>query len=176
MAHTLHAGEHRTLVGQDTQDVAVVDHVVVHPVQRLVLVVEPFPDQLRRREAHSRLLKQLAGAASEVELKPIISREPSSLLQKQASDFRARKPPSRLFLQQIRLHTSQCTAGTCLPGNARARARCHGRVEAAADVPPRGGFFLGDEQLGAAQVVDVNQRHRAERLYGSQHAERRLVA
>jgi hypothetical protein len=33
-----------------------------------------------------------------------------------------------------------------------------GRVDAAADVPPRGGL-LGDEHLGAADVVDVDQRH-----------------
>ena len=52
-----------------------------------------------------------------------------------------------------------------------------GRVEAAAVVPPRGRRLLSEEYLGAAEVVDVNQRHTAGgRLDGFHHAERCLVA
>ena len=52
-----------------------------------------------------------------------------------------------------------------------------GGVEAGAEVPPRGRRLLGDEQLGAADVVDVDQRHRAgPPLDASQHGELRLVA
>ena len=52
-----------------------------------------------------------------------------------------------------------------------------GRVEAAADVPPRGGRRrLSDEHLGAAEVVHVYQRHTAGvPLDGFQHRERCLV-
>ena len=52
-----------------------------------------------------------------------------------------------------------------------------GRVEAAADVPPRGRALLGGEQLGAADVVDVDQRQApGGALDGVQHGERGFVA
>jgi hypothetical protein len=50
-------------VGQDSQGLAVLDHVVVYVIQRPVPELETFLHQLRRRQAHSRLLKPLAGAA-----------------------------------------------------------------------------------------------------------------
>ena len=51
-----------------------------------------------------------------------------------------------------------------------------GRVEGAADVPPSR-VLLGEEQLGAAEVVDVTQRHRAGGPLGRlEHAEPHLVA
>jgi len=52
-----------------------------------------------------------------------------------------------------------------------------GRVEAAADVPPVGCRCLCQEQLGAAEVVDVGQRQCAGgRLDASEHGEPGLVA
>jgi hypothetical protein len=39
---------------QDPQRLAVLDDVIVNLLQRLVLVLEPFPEQLRRRQAHAR--------------------------------------------------------------------------------------------------------------------------
>ena len=60
---TIRRTEEASLAGQNAQSLSVVDHVVVHPIQRLVLVVEPFPEQLRGRYAGHRLLKQVSGAA-----------------------------------------------------------------------------------------------------------------
>ena len=52
-----------------------------------------------------------------------------------------------------------------------------GRVEAAADVPPAGRRLLCQEQLGAAEVVDVDQLQSAGgRLDASEHGEPGLVA
>jgi hypothetical protein len=52
-----------------------------------------------------------------------------------------------------------------------------GRVEAAADVPPVGRRRLRQEQLGAAEVVDVDQLHRAGGLLDAfEHGEPSLVA
>jgi hypothetical protein len=42
-----------------------------------------------------------------------------------------------------------------------ARELDDGRVDAAADVPPRRRRLLGHELLGAAEVIDVDQLHRA---------------
>jgi hypothetical protein len=53
----------------------------------------------------------------------------------------------------------------------------HGGVVAAADVPPRRGLVLGEEHLGAAEVVDVAYRHRAgEKLQAFQDLQLLLVS
>jgi hypothetical protein len=43
---------------------AVVNQVVVYLVREVVLEVEPFPDQLGRRQADSRLHKQVGGGGA----------------------------------------------------------------------------------------------------------------
>jgi len=55
----LHQIIHPILVGQNSQCLAVLDDVTVYLVQGLVLELEPFLNQLRRRQAHSRLLQEL---------------------------------------------------------------------------------------------------------------------
>lgn len=51
-------------VGQNPLGLALLHHVVVDLVQRLVLELEPYAEQPRRRQAHSRLLKYPAGGAA----------------------------------------------------------------------------------------------------------------
>jgi hypothetical protein len=89
-------------VWKDPQGLAVLDDVIVDLAQRLVLVLEPFLDQLRRRQAHSRLVKQLVGAAK----------------RKRRSSVRALREEA-LFLTADSF--SRCRAGTCRPGRVRSR-------------------------------------------------------
>lgn len=105
-------------VGDQPQGLAVRDEVVVHLVQVLVLELEPFADELRRRERDGRLLGVMLfdAIASDVVL-GVLGRQ-------EAGDLGDRG------------------------------------VEAAADVPPRRRLLLGDEDLGAAHVLDVDHRHR----------------
>lgn len=51
-------------VVQNSQCLAVLDDVVVHLVQVLVPELEPFPNQLGRRQAHPRLLEELITGAA----------------------------------------------------------------------------------------------------------------
>ena len=50
-------------VGKDSQLLAVLDHVLVQLLQRIVLELKPFLLQLRGRQQRYRLLKDIAGAA-----------------------------------------------------------------------------------------------------------------
>jgi hypothetical protein len=158
-------------IDQNPQRLAVLNDVVENLIQGVVLELEPFPDQLPGGEAHSRLLEELVVVGAEKTKKKRMKKHTVFTHQRTSNTrviiIQSLEERSERFLQQTGFHF---VLRVFLRQETREVE--HGRVEAAADVPPRGGRLLGDEQLGAAEVADVDQLHGAGCLLDAlQHGE-----